>query len=127
MIGDRRRILVIVSVENEKAVFEVAASHKLWAVKSRIELPLSHIRRVYAEPNPPMGWLDGLKLMGTDLPHYFRAGTFWLHGKWAFFDVRHAEKTIVVELENEHYAQLIVEVEDPDAAVRLLEPYIARP
>jgi len=113
--------MVTVRVEGETAIFEVEASHKLWALKSRIELPLSHIKRVYAEPNPPMGWLDGMKMMGTDLPHYFRAGTFWLHGNWAFFDVRHPEKAIVVELENEHYARLIVEVEDPWAAVAMLE------
>src|SRR5690348_7567742 len=99
--------MVTVSIEGDKALFEVQAGHKLWAVRSRIELPLEHIKRVYAEPDPPMGWFDGLKLMGTDLPNHFRAGTFWLHGKLAFFDVRHVENTIVVELENEHFAQLI--------------------
>jgi hypothetical protein len=118
--------MVTVRVEGGNAIFEVEASHKLWALKSRIELPLTHIKQVYIDPEPPMGWLDGLNLMGTDLPHYFRAGTFWLHGSWAFFDVRHPEKTIVVELENEHYAKLIVEVEDPQATVQMLQEHLNR-
>ena len=116
--------MVTVSVIGENALFEVEASHKLWAVKSRIEIPLAHIKKVYADPDPAMGWFDGLKVMGTDLPHHFRAGTFWLHKHWAFFDVRHPENTIVVELENEHYAQLIVEVADPAAAVQMLQEHL---
>ncbi|HLJ56739.1 MAG TPA: hypothetical protein VKT77_16995 [Chthonomonadaceae bacterium] len=117
--------MVTISFEDDKVVFDVQASHKLWALKSRIEVPLAHIKQVWTDPDPPMGWLDGLKLMGADLPHYFRAGTFWLHGNWAFFDVRQPEKTIVVELENEHFARLIAEVEDPQAAVALLKARIA--
>ncbi len=116
--------MVGVTVDGTNAVFDVQASHKLWAVKSRLEVPLSHIRKVYADPDPAMGWFDGLKVMGTDLPHVFRAGTFWLHGEWAFFDVRHTENTVVLELENEHYAKLIVEVADPAAAVRMLQEHL---
>lgn len=112
--------MVTVGVESDKAVFEVETRHKLWALKNRIEVPLAHIKQVNAIPDPPMGWFDGLNMMGTDLPHVFRAGTFWLHGSWAFFDVRHPEKAIEIELENEHYARLIVEVDDPEAVVRML-------
>lgn len=112
--------MVNVSIEGEKAVFSVEGSHKLWAFKSRLEIPLAHIKKVYVDPEPAMGWFDGLKVMGTDLPHVFRAGSFWLHGNWVFFDVRHPENTVVVELENEHYARLIVEVADPATTVQRL-------
>ena len=118
--------MVNVTVEGDKAVFTVEANHKLWAVKSRVEVPLAHITDVRVDPEPAMGWFGGLKLMGTDLPHVFRAGTFWLHGHLVFFDVRHPENTIVVELSQEHYAQLIVEVADPEATVKMLQEYLAR-
>jgi|SRR5579862_1006677 len=113
--------MVTISFAGDTVIFEVEANHKLWAIKSRIEIPAAHITKVYADPEPAMGWFDGLKVIGTDLPHVFRAGTFWLHGSWVFFDVRHPENTIVVELENEHYAKLIVEVADPDDAVHTLQ------
>jgi hypothetical protein len=118
--------MVTVDVVGDRAIFDVEASHKLWAIRSRVEVPLSHIKRVYVDPNPAMGWFDGFKVAGADLPHVFRAGTFWLHGEWAFFDVRHPENTIVVELENEHYAKLIVEVADPAATVQMLERSLPR-
>ena len=72
-----------------------------------------------------MGWFQGLKLIGADLPNIFRAGTFYQEGNLVFWDVRHPEKTIVVELHDERYAKLIMEVDDPEAAVSLLKKAIA--
>ena len=72
-----------------------------------------------------MGWFDGLKILGTDLPNHFRAGTFLLDGNRVFYDVRHPENTVVIELSEEHYAKLIVEVADPAATVRQLQEALA--
>jgi hypothetical protein len=113
--------MVEISVSGDKAVFEVEGWHKLWSLRSRLEIPLEHLKGVHADPAPAMGWFDGLKVAGSALPHVFRAGTFYQEGAFVFWDVRHPEKTVVVELEDEHFAKLIVEVDDPDAAVRLLE------
>lgn len=118
--------MVEVSVSGGKAVFEVEGWHKLWSLRSRLEIPLDHVRGVRADPAPAMGWFDGLKLSGTGLPHVFRAGTFYQDGELVFWDVRHPEKTLVVELEDEHFAKLVVEVEDPAATVRLLENALTR-
>jgi hypothetical protein len=68
-----------------------------------------------------MGWFDGLKVAGTDIPHIFRAGIYYQEGNFVFWDVHNPENTIVIELEAEHFAKLIVEVDDPQASVRLLE------
>ena len=48
------------------------------------------------------------------------AGTFYLHGKRIFRDVSDPGKAVVVELEDEEYNQLVIEVEDPDAVIHLL-------
>ena len=104
--------MVDVLVEGDKAVFEVMGSHPVWAFKSRLEIPLSHIRAVQIKTDPPMGWFDGLKLMGTDLPHVFRAGTFLWQGKTVFFDIKHPEKTVEIRLADETYNELLIEVED---------------
>ena len=113
--------MVEVTIEGDTAVFEVQGSHKLWAFRSRIEVPIKHIQSVRADPKPAMGWLDGLKVSGTALPNHFRAGTFYVHGSWVFYDVLHAENAIVVELAAERFASLIIEVSDPAATVRLLQ------
>jgi hypothetical protein len=102
-------------------MLEVQGLHKLWALRSRLEIPLEHIRRAYADPNPAMGWFQGLKVAGTDIPHVFRAGLFYQEGGSVFWDVRHPEKTIVIELEDERFTRLIVEVADPNAELAKIE------
>jgi hypothetical protein len=118
--------MVEVKVSGDRAVFEVEGLHKLWSLRSRLEIPLEHIRGVRADPAPAMGWFDGLKVAGTGLPHLFRAGTFYQQGDFVFWDVRRPEKAVVVELEDEHFSKLIVEVEDPAATVSLLEGALSK-
>ena len=109
----------------DKTVFEVEGWDKLWSLRSRLEIPLAHIKRAHADPNPAMGWFDGLKLMGTAIPHIFRAGTFYQEGDLVFWDVLNPEKTIVIELDHERFAKLIIEVADPNAAVSLINNAIS--
>lgn len=117
--------MVEITVVGDKAVFEVEGWDKLWSLRSRLEIPLAHIKGVHADPKPAMGWFDGLKLGGTAIPHIFRAGTFYQQGDFVFWDVRNPDKTIVIELEHEHFAKLILEVDEPQAAVSLLDNAIS--
>lgn len=112
--------MVEIMVKGDRAIFEVEGWDKLWSLKSRLEIPLAHIKGVHADPKPAMGWFDGLKLAGTAIPNIFRAGTFYQQGDLVFWDVHNPEKTIVIELEHERLAKLIIEVADPKAAVSLL-------
>lgn len=117
--------MVEVSVEGDRAVFAVQGFHKLWALHSRLEIPLAHIEDVHTDPSPKMGWFQGLKVLGTDVPNLFRAGSFYQDGGWVFWDVRHPDKTVVVELRDEHFQKLVVEVRDPAATVALIKPSAA--
>jgi len=112
--------MVEIAIEGERAVFEVRGQDKLWSLRTRLEMPLAHIKGAHADSQPAMGWFQGLKLAGTDLPNLFRAGTFYQDGGLVFWDVRHPEKTIVVELTHETYRKLVIEVADPDEAVSLI-------
>ncbi len=118
--------MVQIFLQDDSMVFELEGWDKLWSLRSRLTIPLSHIKRAYADPQPAMGWFQGLKLGGTDIPNIFRAGTFYQDGDFVFWDVHHPEKTIVVELDHERYGKLIVEVEDPDAAVKAINNAISR-
>ena len=111
--------MVEITVTDESAVFEVKGLHKLWAFRSRIEVPREHILGARVDPEVARGWWHGFRAPGTQLPG-LTAGTFYEHGKKVFWDVNDPEKTIVVELADERYNELIVEVADPEAAVALL-------
>ena len=109
-----------ITIQADKATFEVEGWDKLWSLRSRLEIPLAHIKGAHVDPHPAMGWFQGLKLAGSDIPNIFRAGTFYQDGDKVFWDVHHPEQTIVVDLEHERYARLIIEVENPAAAVAML-------
>ncbi len=105
--------MVDVTIEGDRAIFAVDGLDKLWSFRSRLEIPLAHITDVEADPSQVNRWWHGFKLIGTDVPGLFAAGTFYQQGGLVFWDVRHPENTIIVSLEHEHYKKLIVEVADP--------------
>ena len=113
--------MVDVSVEGDRVRFDVDGWDKMWALKSRLEIPLEHITSVRVDPEPARGWWHGFRMPGTQIPGVLTAGTFYQHDGAVFYDVHDPEHTIVIELDHEHYRRLVVEVADPAAAVSLLE------
>ena len=112
--------MVEITVADGHVVFDVQGWDQLWALKSRLEIPLANVRGVRADPDVARGWWKGIKAPGTHLPGVIVAGTFYQDGKRIFWDVKDPERTIVVELADDRYDELIVEVEDPAAEVARL-------
>ena len=109
------------SIAGGKLTLHVRGADKLWAFKSSLEIPLVHIAAVRADPEAARGWYHGVRLPGTSVPGVITAGTFYQDGKRVFWDVHDPDKTIAIDLHDERYNQLIVEVEDPEDAVRLIQ------
>ena len=112
--------MVEVTVDGNRAVFQVEGLDKLWALRSSLEIPVEHILGAEHDPESVGRWWHGLKLFGTDMPGLFAAGTFYYHGELVFWDVRHPERTVIVSLDHERYKKLIIEVADPESVVALL-------
>lgn len=112
--------MVEVSIEDDRVIFSVLGLHQLWALRSRLEIPLAHVTGVERDPEQVGRWWHGWKLIGTDLPGLFAAGTFYYHGELVFWDVHDPERTIVVSLADERYKKLIIEVEDPESVLERL-------
>jgi hypothetical protein len=108
-------------VAEGKLSAHVRGADKLWAFQSSLEIPLIHIAGVRADPEIARGWYHGIRSPGTNVPGVITAGTFYQDGKRVFWDVHHPEKTIVIDLHDERFSQLVVEVADPDAAVKLIQ------
>ncbi len=118
--------MVSISIIRENIVFSIEGWDRLWSFKSSLEIPVDHVIDARFDPEPAMGWFQGMKLLGTDIPHFFRAGTFYQEGGLIFWDVFHPDKTIVIELEHERYKKLIIEVEDPFLAIELIKKTIQK-
>ena len=112
--------MVDLSVAEGKLTLHVRGTDKILAFKSTLEIPLIHIAGVRADPEVARGWWHGIRMPGTNVPGVITAGTFYQDGKRVFWDVHHPEKTIVIDLHDERFNALIVEVADPEAAVKLI-------
>jgi len=117
--------MVTVEVDVDRVVFEVQGLHKVWALRSRLEIPLAHIISIETDPERTGAWWHGWKLMGTDVPGVFAAGTFYQRGELVFWDVRDPSRAVIVSLDDERYKKLIIEVADPDAVVNSVRTALA--
>ena len=111
--------MVSVSIDGDRVRFDVQGWDKLWALKSQLEIPLAHIRSVRADSEPARGWWHGLRMPGTQIPGLLTAGTFYQSDGAVFYDVHDPERTVVFELDHEHYHRLVIEVEDPASVVAM--------
>lgn len=112
--------MVEISIVGDRVRFEVQGLDKMWALKSHLEIPLAHLLNARIDPEPARGWWHGVRLPGTQIPGILTAGSFYHHGGFVFYDVHNPDQTIVLDLDHEHYKQLVIEVADPAAAIALL-------
>jgi hypothetical protein len=63
---------------------------------------------------------------GTNIPGVLTAGTFYQDGRRVFWDVHNPDNTVVIELRDERYNELIVEVADPQTAVEMVKGALPR-
>jgi hypothetical protein len=111
--------MVSITKNETETVFEINGLHKLWAFKSEIRIPNEHIIRAYQDESQVGNWYL-LKVIGTNLPFVLNAGTFYHHGDIIFMDVADKTKAVIIDLKDEKYKQLVIEVADPKAVIGLL-------
>ncbi len=97
---------------------------RVWALSSGIDVPVSAIVDVGVSPRK--GLVKGWRAPGTYLPGVMTAGTFRRHGEKALWMVGRAKEVLVIELHSETYRHIVVQVEDPHAAVEALRAAINR-
>lgn len=113
--------MVSISIVGDALALEVNGLDKLWSLRSRLEIPLAHIQSVRTASDEARKWFHGLKLAGSNVPGLLTAGTFYQDGGLVFWDVHDPTKAIAIDLSHEQYRRLIVEVEDPAAALSAID------
>ena len=113
--------MVEVRPEGNTIVFNVQGLHKLWSLKSQLIIPRAHILGARQDAEVVGRWWKGWRV-GTHVPGLLTAGTFFFADQRIFWDVHRESHAVVVDLQDEEYQQLIIEVADPTAVVALLAP-----
>ena len=115
--------MVEISFKNSDLIINVLGTHKFWCFKSKIQVPISNIKQVKINngtiKSPPK-----LRLLGTYFPGVIIAGTYGWSKNKAFWDVVHKNKSIVLDLQNHKYKQIVVEVENPEVTVKAIKDKI---
>ncbi|NYI04590.1 hypothetical protein [Allostreptomyces psammosilenae] len=109
-----------VHIDGDKLIVEMEGLDKLWALKSRLVIPLANVRGATADPGIARE-RKGVRAPGTHVPGVLTAGTFHIDGEQVFWDVRDPAKAVVIQLADERYARLVVQVTDPRETVEHIE------
>ena len=90
----------------------------LWAVRRRISVPLEHVSgaRVDSHVSSHGPWL-GAGRTDALLDYAIAAGPMLVHGRHEFWDVHHPDRAISIDLVDEPFERLVLEVADPEAVV----------
>ena len=113
--------MVEISISGGMLRVEVLGWHKLLAFKSSFAIPLAHVSEVKRQLEAAGRWWKGWRLCGTSIPGVICAGWYYKDGQHVFWDVSKPGNAIAIELVDEGYARLVVEVADPDAALKLIQ------
>ncbi|MEU8157070.1 hypothetical protein AB0B94_25705 [Micromonospora sp. NPDC048986] len=117
--------MATVRVDGDDLVVEIEGMDRLWSLKSRLVIPLANVRGATADPGTAAE-PKGLRAPGTSVPGVITAGTFHQDGERVFWNIRDGARAVVIELADERYARLVVEVADPAATVALIEQAVPR-
>jgi hypothetical protein len=111
--------MITITKQGDNFIFNVNGMHKLWAFKSQQTIPQEHVLNAHQDLESIKGW-HGWRAPGTYIPTIITAGTFYKDGNKIFWDVANKDNCIIVELKDEDYKQLIIEVENTAASISLL-------
>lgn len=117
-----------IDIKEDELIISIEGIDKFLALKGTLRVPLDHIHGVSARPEVNMGWTQGgIRAPGTAIPNVIRAGSYYHVGDgWHFYDVRDPAKSIAIDLADQHYKRIVVQVEEetPEEAVERIKDAI---
>jgi hypothetical protein len=117
----RRPPRIRVEIAGEWLVVEPLGLDKVWCVRRIVRVPRSSVTYVRALRRRDVP-LAGPRLPGSYLPGVITAGSYGLGVHRTFWDVRRADRLLVIDIRpgDATYYRLVLEVPDPDATAAAL-------
>jgi hypothetical protein len=116
--------MVDLKINGDNLDLEFLGWSKLWALRSRMTIPIASIKTVRSDGEVPKGFY--FRAFGTGFPGMISAGMFTDFKRWAFFDLR-ADRTnvVILELAEWKYDVVAIEVRDGRATTAMINHAIA--
>ncbi|MFI1735262.1 hypothetical protein ACH40E_39790 [Streptomyces acidicola] len=116
--------MALIRIDGDNLVVVIEGLDKLWSFKGSLTIPLANVRGATADPGIATD-PKGIRAPGSHVPGVITAGTFHQDGEKVFWEVKDPSKAVVVELADERYTRLVLQVDDPRATVALVENALA--
>ena len=112
--------MTLIDVTADHLVVTMQGMDRVWSLRSRISVPLAHVRGATADPGITRE-SAGFRAPGTHLPGAITAGTYRKDGERTFWNLRHRQEAVVVELTGERFSRLVLGVDDARATADRIE------
>ena len=116
--------LAAIGVHDDRLLVRPVGLVRFWALSRGVDVPITSVIDVGVHDRK--GLLRGWWAPGTYLPGVMTAGTFRSRGDKDLWMVGRTDKVLVIELTGENHRHVIVQVEDPEAAVAALKAAMFR-
>jgi len=117
--------MATIEIEENSLHVHVRGLDKVLALKSAITVPLQHVAAVGQNLAEASAIWHGFKI-GASIPGVLTTGSFWSKGEWTFWDVHDPAKAVIIRLTHEHYARLVVGVDEPEAVAETIRRALDR-
>jgi len=114
------------AIKDDNLVLRLGGRDATFAFKRQILIPLAHVSDVTATATKSVP-RQGVRLPGTEIPGFIRAGSFGRGPTREFWDVRRGESVLVIQTTAAApYARLVLEVDDPAGKAAWLRSELGR-
>jgi hypothetical protein len=108
-----------IRIEGDDLILELHGVDQIFAIKRSISVPLAHITSVSTDTVPWKAFQQ-LKVGGTSLTGVIKEGRFLDQNGMTFFEMRHPDRCITLNLDHETYKKIVFEVDDKEAAAQTI-------
>lgn len=115
--------MVTIEVGKEYVSFRFEGTQQLLALKRIVKIPLISIDEVSTD-SVSAPWIAGK--VGSHIPPFFWAGTFWITTGKKFYYIRDRSKCVTLKLKNHEYTEIIIEVDDNKTTAKKIRNMIDR-
>ncbi len=67
------------------------------------------------------GCFKGIRAPGINIPGVVTAGTFYQKGEKIFWGVKNSDKSIMIDLKNNSFTRIIIEVDNPEESIKNIQ------
>lgn len=105
-----------IDIADHQLTITLGRAGKVWAMRRGLSVPLAHVRGATVDPGAARE-PKGRRSPGLHIPGVAAVGTFHREGEKTLWEVYRGTRAIVIQLADESYDRVVVEVDDPRAAV----------